>query len=114
MTNYRASTGQTKVEIRRFAELSTFIRKWLEATEQNVRQAAMFLHPIKESRLYDVVEGRRAFDGWEVAHFAKRTNGIIIPASYLRGEDRYGRQVKKRPINQKLMEQLLKEAEQAS
>lgn len=99
-------------QIRRFAELGRFIRNWLEATDQNVTQASMFLHPIKKSRLYDVVEERRAFDGWEVAHFAKRT-GIIIPAKYLRGEDRFGRQVKKRQVNQKLMDRLLREAENA-
>lgn len=102
----------TRGEIRRFAELGRFIRNWLEATEQNVRQAAMFLHPIKESRLYDVVEERRTMDGWEVSHFAKRT-GIVIPAKYLRGEDRFGRQIKKRQINQKLMEKLLQESENA-
>ncbi len=99
-------------EVRRFAELGTFIRNWLEATEMNVEQAALFLHPITRGRLYDVTEDRRSFDGWEVAHFARRT-GIIIPAKYLRGEDRFGRPVKKRSVNQVLMDKLLKEAENA-
>ena len=97
-------------EIPRFAELSRFVRNWLEAVEMNVPQAALFLFPIPQGRIYDIVEGRRAFDGWEVSLFHKRT-GLLIPHKYLRGADRFERPVKTRPINQKMFDLLLKEAE---
>lgn len=94
----------------RYNELARFVRNFLEARQMDVPDLANLLHPIPKSRLWDITEGRRTFDGWEVSLFHRRT-GLLIPASYLLGVDKYGRRVKSRNPNQALMENLLKEAE---
>ncbi len=77
----------------RYPELARFMRNFLETREWSVSQFSSVVWPITKSRTYDILEGRRCWDGWEVALIHKRC-GIVFPPAFLRGEDRYGRQVK--------------------
>jgi hypothetical protein len=92
-----------------FFEQARFLRNFFEAREMNVPQASMLLWPMTTDRLYDLSSGRRKMDGWEVSHFYKKT-GLLVPARYLRGEDKYGRPKKDREPDQKKFDELLAEA----
>lgn len=76
-----------------YPELARAMRNFLEAREWTVNQFVAVVWPITASRTYDILEGRRTWDGWEVALIMKRTGLTFQPGS-LRGEDRHGRRVK--------------------
>lgn len=77
----------------RYPELARFMRNILEGREISVNQLTMTCGYIPKNRHYDVIEGRRCYQAWEVA-LVEKALGISIPWRYLRGEDRFGRQVK--------------------
>lgn len=89
---------------RRFPEIQAIVRNYIRDCEMTVRQLSVALSPIKESRIYDWIEGRRSMDGWEYAIWLKRT-GKQINYRDLRGETDEGL-VKKSHGDQLMFEDL--------
>lgn len=89
---------------RKFPEVQSIVRAYIRDCEMTVRQLSIALFPIKESRIYDWVEGRRSMDGWEYSIWLKRT-GKHINYRDLRGENDEG-VVKKSRGNQLTFEDL--------
>lgn len=78
--------SEMKTKERRFPEVQSAVRSYLRDGEMTVRQLSVALHPVKESRIYDWIEGRRSMDGWEYAIWLKRT-GRHIAYRDLKGEN---------------------------
>jgi hypothetical protein len=85
----RATVEESMSDKRKFPEVQSTVRGYIRECEMTVRQLSVALSPIKESRIYDWVEGRRSMDGWEYEIWIKRT-GKHINYRDLRGENYEG------------------------
>lgn len=88
----------------KYPEVQAIIRSYIRDCEITVRQLSVALHPIKEARIYDWIEGRRTMDGWEYEIWLQRT-GKHINYKDLRGETPCG-MVKKSHGSQLVFEDL--------
>ena len=83
-----------------FLEFSRFLRNQLEARDMAVRHLYFACDEmIPLPRFYRFLDGSRVPQAWELSLIEQRL-GITVPYRYLRGEDKYGRQIK--PENKQL------------